>query len=158
PWLQIDLEHTEHGNGTSAAAHELIHQPAVGPTELEPISSWTDAAVHVQHAAESGVSANILNLLNSGTSTDRAAALADLAEVGGEEAFELISKSFDDAAVEIRNAAARALYDLSPDRAASFTRALREATPERRRKIGAAIAGSGLAANAINSLSGEGRE
>jgi len=35
---------------------------------------------------------------------------------------------------------------------------LREASPERRRKIGAAIAGSGLAANAINSLCGEGRE
>jgi hypothetical protein len=58
----------------------------------------------------------------------------------------------------VRNAAARALYDLSPDRAGSFTRALREATPERRRKIGAAIAGSGLAVDAINSLSGEGRE
>ncbi|HEY6046571.1 MAG TPA: hypothetical protein VIU65_08210, partial [Pyrinomonadaceae bacterium] len=60
--------------------------------------------------------------------------------------------------VEVRNAAARALYDLHPDRAASFTRALRESSPERRRKIGAAIAGSGLASNAINSLSGEGRD
>jgi HEAT repeat protein len=57
-----------------------------------------------------------------------------------------------------RNAAARALYTLEPDLAASFTRALREAPPERRRKIGAAIAGSGLAANAINSLTGEGRD
>jgi hypothetical protein len=58
----------------------------------------------------------------------------------------------------VRNAAARALYDLSHDRAGSFTRALREGTPERRRKIGAAIAGSGLAVDAINSLCGEGRE
>ncbi|HYX28583.1 MAG TPA: hypothetical protein VE863_08455, partial [Pyrinomonadaceae bacterium] len=33
-----------------------------------------------------------------------------------------------------------------------------EASSERRRKIGAAIAGSGLAANAINSLAGEGRD
>jgi hypothetical protein len=97
--------------------------------------------------------------LKSDASTDRAAALTDLAEIGSaEEAFELITQSFDDPAVEVRNAAARALYDLSHDRAGSYTRALREASPERRRKIGAAIAGSGLAVDAINSLSGEGRE
>jgi len=35
---------------------------------------------------------------------------------------------------------------------------LREASPDRRRKIGAAIAGSGLAGDAINSLAGESRE
>jgi hypothetical protein len=35
---------------------------------------------------------------------------------------------------------------------------LREASPDRRRKIGAAIAGSGLARDAINALSGESRE
>jgi HEAT repeat protein len=58
----------------------------------------------------------------------------------------------------VRNAAARALYSLQPDLAATFTRALREAAAERRRKIGSAIAGSGLAANAINSLTGEGRD
>src|SRR5204863_5540298 len=82
----------------------------------------------------------------------------DLAEAGGEDSFGLITKSFDDPSAEVRNAAARALYSLQPDLAASFTRALREASPERRRKIGAAIAGSGLAANAINSLAGEGRD
>jgi hypothetical protein len=60
--------------------------------------------------------------------------------------------------VEVRNAAARALFSLQPDHAASFTHALREAPAERRRKIGAAIAASGLAANAINSLTGEGRD
>ena len=80
-----------------------------------------------------------------------------MADAGGEEAFELISNSFDDPSVEIRNAAARALYSVQPDIAATFTRALREAVPERRRRIGSAIAGSGLAANAINSLAGEGR-
>ena len=79
-------------------------------------------------------------------------------EIGGEEAFELITSAFDDSVVEVRNAAARALYNLNSDRTGSFTRALREASPERRRKIGAAIAGSGLAANALNALSGESRE
>ena len=84
--------------------------------------------------------------------------MVDLGEAGGDESFTLITKSFDDPSVEVRNAAARALLSLQPDVAASFTRALREAPAERRRKIGAAIAASGLAANAINSLSGEGRD
>ena len=47
---------------------------------------------------------------------------------------------------------------LRPDRADSFTRALREATPERRRQIGAAISSSGLATEAISQLTGESRE
>ena len=85
-------------------------------------------------------------------------ALADLAHRGGDESFQLITKSFEDPAAEVRNATARALYDLDPNRAATFTRALREASPDRRRKIGAAIAGSGLARDAINALSGESRE
>ena len=84
--------------------------------------------------------------------------MADLAELGTEESFRLITRSFDDPSAEVRNAAARALRDLHTDVAASFTRALREASPERRRNIGAAIAGSGLAANAVNSLAGEGRD
>src|SRR5205085_184507 len=77
---------------------------------------------------------------------------------GDDNAFALITKACDDPSVEVRNAAGRALHSLQPDLAASFTRALRESSPERRRKIGSAIAGSGLAANAINSLAGEGRD
>ena len=104
------------------------------------------------------IPADVAERLQSAESSDRAAALVDLADAGGEDSFALITKSFDDPSVEVRNAAARSLYTLAPDLAASFTRALREASPERRRKIGSAIAGSGLAANAINSLSGEGRD
>jgi HEAT repeat protein len=100
----------------------------------------------------------IAQRLQSADSSQRASALADLADAGGSDAFGLITKCFDDPSIEVRNAAARALHSWQPDLAASFTRALREASPERRRKIGAAIAGSGLAANAINSLSGEGRD
>jgi hypothetical protein len=58
----------------------------------------------------------------------------------------------------VRGAAARALYELRADRAESFTRALREATPERRREIGAAISASGLAGESISQLTGESRE
>jgi HEAT repeat protein len=85
-----------------------------------------------------------------------AAALKDLAKLGGDDSFQLISESLDSPSAEIRNAAVRALYDLNPDRAASFfNRALREGGPDRRRRIGAALAGSGLAGDAINSLTGE---
>jgi hypothetical protein len=47
---------------------------------------------------------------------------------------------------------------LSTDRAASFTRALREGPTGRRRNIGAALASSGLAGEAISHLMGESRE
>ena len=87
------------------------------------------------------------------------AALADLARIGGDDSFHLISKSLDDPSEDVRNAAVRALYDLSPNLTASFfNAALREASPERRRKIGAALAGSGLVSVAINNLTGESHE
>jgi hypothetical protein len=89
---------------------------------------------------------------------DRAAALRDLPSAGTEESFQQITEAFDDAAPEVRNAAAQALYEFQEDRAAAFTRALRDAPAERRARIGAAIASSGLAEQAINNLTGESRE
>ena len=105
-----------------------------------------------------GVPSQVLKRLKSEDSTERAAALTELGQMGGDDSFHLINKSFDDQSPEVRNAAARALYDVQSDRAASFTRALREGSPERRRKIGAALADSGLASQAINNLTGESRE
>ena len=58
---------------------------------------------------------------------------------------------------EHRNAAIRRLYDNNPERAASFfNMALRESSPEGRRKLGAALIGSGLVSDAIKTLIGEG--
>ncbi|HEX6728870.1 MAG TPA: HEAT repeat domain-containing protein [Pyrinomonadaceae bacterium] len=71
------------------------------------------------------------------------------------EDFRFITNLFDDPSPDVRNVAARALYHLQSDRAASFTRALREASPERRRRIGAALSTSGLAAEALSNLAGE---
>src|SRR3990172_5736531 len=87
----------------------------------------------------------IAQRLNSSDPNERVAALADLMQLDEEDSFTLITKSFDDQSAEVRNAAARALYGLKLDRAASFTRALRESAPEHRRKIGAALVGSGIA-------------
>jgi hypothetical protein len=96
--------------------------------------------------------------LNSERPAERAAAVSELPHLGGEAAFQKVSAAFDDQSVEVRNAAARAMSELEEDRAAAFTRALREASPERRRKIGSAIASSGLANEAIRNLTGESRD
>ena len=140
-WLKIDLHHSA--------------TPAPTTAGLGKAEQTSPAIIHPR---VTGLPENVAERLRSSDSSQRAAALVDLAESGNEQAFEFISNSFDDQSVEVRNAAARALYSWQADLAASFTRALREAPLERRRRIGAAIAGSGLAANAINSLAGEGRD
>src|SRR6266542_916119 len=125
---------------------------------LSPKVISLPAGSPAQPSELSVVAAALVKRLKSDYSSDRASALTDLVRTGGIDGFKLITRAFDDRAAEVRNAAARALYDLHSDRAGSFTRALREASPERRRRIGAAIAGSGLATVAINSLAGGSRE
>ena len=106
----------------------------------------------------STVPASIQQRLASRVPAERAAAITELSHVDSDEAFQQICTAFDDDAKEVRSAAARALYDLREDRADSFTRALREATPERRRQIGSSLSTSGIASEAISQLTGESRE
>lgn len=96
--------------------------------------------------------------LESEDVSERAASVLALAQLNTDEAFQQICTAFDDSAPEVREAAARALYSLADDRADSFTRALREAAPERRRHIGAAISAAGLADEAVSNLTGESRD
>lgn len=109
-------------------------------------------------AGDSAFSAELSNRLDNRSNGERAAALNDLAQTGGEEAFQLITRAFDDESPDVRNAAARALYDFNIDRVASFTRALCDASPDRRRRIGASLAGCGLASDAIANLTSESGE
>jgi HEAT repeat protein len=106
----------------------------------------------------STVPASIQQRLASRNPSERAAAIVELSHVDTDEAFQQICAGFDDPSKDVRNAAARALHELRADRAESFTRALREATPERRRGIGMALSSSGLAAESISQLTGESRE
>jgi hypothetical protein len=129
----------------------------------QPVSREIDHAVVAEKGLTefdefSSVPGVILKRLSSEEPDERAAAVADLGRVGGDDSFREINAAFDDPAVEVRNAAARSLFNLNADRAATFTRALRESPPERRRKIGAALASSGLASEAIGQLMGESRE
>jgi HEAT repeats len=181
-WVEVDMSdaktvrHAEPIEETPSQAGLLFAEPVVEeskelePSGLElieeppakPVSKEIDFAVTEKGVAEfdqfSTVPGAILKRLSSESTEERASAVADLARVGSDDSFREISAAFDDPAVEVRNAAARSLFSLNPDRAATFTRALRESPPERRRKIGSALASSGLASEAIGQLMGESRE
>lgn len=121
-------------------------------TSSEPVDRMSTSP------AVASVSPVLIKRLEEGDIHKRVSALAELAGIGGDESFLLITKAFDDSMPEIRNAAAHALYNFQNDRAATFTRALREGSIERRRKIGAAIGTSGLAMDAIHNLVGQDRD
>ena len=88
----------------------------------------------------------------------RAAVVTELGMTGGHDSFELINQAFDDPSPAVRIAAAHALYQLRSDRASSFINAFRDASPDRRRRMGGALAESGLAGDAIANLSSEDRD
>jgi HEAT repeat protein len=155
-----DQERVTDVPGVVGDAAKQIHEAAfaVSPEPAKEIEVLFAEKGIASAEEEGGIPSHILNRLNSSEASEREAALAEIAHVGGEDSFGSISGAFDDPSEQVRNAAARALYDLQPDRAATFTRALREGSTERRRKIGRALAASGLASTAIANLTGESRE
>ena len=67
--------------------------------------------------------------------------------------FDEIAQSLDDPSAEVRKKAVRDLYELDPDRAATLVNeALRAGSSEERRRIGTALADSGLLYEAIDDL------
>jgi HEAT repeat protein len=73
--------------------------------------------------------------------------------------FEQIAELLDDPSAEVREKAVRDLYETDPDQAATLVNdALRDGTPEERRRIGSALADSGLLYEAINDLMAENHE
>lgn len=73
--------------------------------------------------------------------------------------FEQIAQLLDDPSAEIREKAVRDLYGMDPDRAATLVNdALRDGSPEERRRIGSALADSGLLYEAIDDLMAENHE
>jgi len=70
-----------------------------------------------------------------------------------------MAESPEDPSTAVRKMSVRNLYDLDPERAASlFNNALREASPEQRQEIGAALAASGVVGEAIKNLMEGNRE
>lgn len=70
--------------------------------------------------------------------------------------FEQIAELLDDPSAEVRRKAVRDLYEMDPDQAATLVNdALRGGSPEERRRIGSALADSGLLYEAIDDLMAE---
>lgn len=73
--------------------------------------------------------------------------------------FAQIAQLLDDPSAEVRQKAVRDLYETDPDQAATLVNgALREGSPEERRRIGSALADSGLLYEAIDDLMAENHE
>jgi hypothetical protein len=149
--------HVNESFADSASEETVTSSGQTQETIKEDGDAQSEMAELPKSEVEVRIPPDIFKRLNSDESSERAAALAELAALGGDQVFSLVSRAFDDETTEVRNAAALALYNLQQDRAASFARALREGSPERRRKIGTALATSGLADNAISNLTGESR-
>ena len=159
-WFEVGLENRKEIEPVEAAEPSLIPADDFGPITDDVESEFTPVSVpEVSLPSEPAhIPPDLARQLTSSKPAERAAAVNDLPRFGGEDAFRHISSAFDDQSAEVRSAAARALFEWQEDRAAAFTRALREAPPERRRKIGSAIATSGLANEAIRNLTGESRD
>jgi HEAT repeat protein len=73
--------------------------------------------------------------------------------------FDEIAQSLDDPSAEVRQQAVRELYEIDPDQAATLVNdALRAGSPDERRRIGHALADSGLLYEAIDDLMAENHE
>ncbi len=161
----------------ASSAREAFNPPQASPTltwdeptldtnaeAASPVVETPAAPVETRGAAAleedfSTVPKGIQQRLASEEPAERVAGVKELARLGGgDDAFHVICAAFDDSSQDVRSAAARTLFEMQDDRAESFTRALREAPPERRRNIGGAIASSGLATEAIGQLTGASRD
>ena len=73
--------------------------------------------------------------------------------------FDQIAELLDDPSPSVREKAVRDLYEINPDQAATLVNdALRDGSSEERRRIGSALAGSGLLYEAIDDLMAENHE
>lgn len=148
--LQFDLWN-EPGTVNGAEATTTTESQVVDVAETQPLVG--------DQEEKDTVAVYQVGNLSSADPRLRADAVISLARLGSDDAYDLIVNCFDDESTLVRNAAARAMLILEPHRPVEpFTRALKEASTERSARIGKAISDSGLAAQAINTLSSEDRE
>ena len=163
-----DFPREQSGPPEQRGSHSFLTPAALGGEQPHTFSVTAPAAAaqasaiaarDLDQARPATVAPAITAYLNSVDPYKRAAALAELARSRPPDAFALITNCFDDHSAHVRNAAARALRKFDPSRTVDlFNRALEEASPERRRNIGGAIAASGVATEAVENLVGENRE
>ena len=148
------LPAAKRGDKTSLSAAPRPRRPAIGRESVDNEAEEVSRAEEERWRLEKDTLRRAAVDLAQRRAQAEMAALSDLTKVGKDDSFQLITRSLEDPSSEVRNASVRALYVLNPELAASFfNRALREGPPDQRRRIGAALAGSGLVDDAINSLS-----
>jgi hypothetical protein len=120
--------------------------PAPSAPDTATDERWTEAVATLRRAAEEMVQRR-----------HRYPQLTLSKRVNGP--FDDVAQSLDDPSAEVRQQAVRELYELDPDQAATLVNdALRAGSPEERRRIGTALADSGLLYEAIDDLMGENHE
>lgn len=148
----------------SSTSRQIPVDPGHASESLKMPLSATDVdqeteAGSVEDRSAPVVASAIHSYLKSVDPYKRAAAVSELARSNEKDAFDLIAKCFDDHSSHVRNAAARALLRINPVRTVElFNRVLEDGPEDRRRKIGNAIAASGLATEAIDNLVSDNRE
>ena len=124
-------------------------QPA--PPDAEVDERWSEAVATLRHAAE-----ELVQRRHAKLSLSQSPKLVSRPVNGP---FDEIAQSLDDPSPEVRKQAVRELYELDPDQAATLVNdALRVGSPGERRRIGTALADSGLLYEAIDDLMGENHE
>lgn len=171
PWLITETSDQSSANGDEEVEVVGVHSSAsalIVGLDTAPAQNWsdnerqsTDSLFSKSLEAESKettIFGSMAQRLRVDDQAERANAFQELTRMDEHNAFTVITGLFDHGSEGVRNDAARALYQLSESRGETFTRALREATPEGRSQIIRALDSSGLAAQAIESLAGESRE
>ena len=152
----------EHGVGFARSVESERSIESERKLESERIVEWERSVEYrslLLDVDTADVPAEIVAGLTSLLPQQRVEALARLTQSGAKEMFKLIVNSFADVSADVRNAAARALYELDPHHSAEpFGRAIEESSTEQGRNIGIALAASGVAGRAIEDLAGESRE
>lgn len=112
-----------------------MKQPKKAPARRTDDERWTRDIATLRQAAE--------ELARRRSKTPRIA----------NSKFDHMAELLDDPSASVREKAVRDLYELDPDRAATLVNeALRDGSPEERRRIGSALADSGLLYEAIDDL------
>lgn len=123
---------------------EVSAQPESEPTRRVDDERWGKEQEILRRAAVE---------LAKRRAQEEVAAMSQLIRVAEQKSLETITEFLEDPSREVRNQAARELYRVNPEFAATFfNSALREGPASRRRTIGAALAGSGLVNDAIQAL------
>ncbi|HEV2833832.1 MAG TPA: hypothetical protein VGW58_00870 [Pyrinomonadaceae bacterium] len=128
----------------------LERHPA--PSDVPVDERWSETVATLRRAA-----AEMVQRRNQSAKLSEYPKLTLTKSVNGP--FDEIAQSLDDPSPEVRKKAVRELYELDPDQAATLVNdALRAGSPEERRRIGNALADSGLLYEAIDDLMAENHE